>query len=200
MVLAAVVLGSKAARQLSRTGLRDSKSFGSGDKARRRRSELAEQVRNLAHWTAVEIVDVTEVDKRVHRGELNVLEREVATRLIENSPAVDRIVADGKLLFAPLRVNYPLLEAYNDGESRHAAVAAASILAKTKRDSLFDCIANRYAPAFGELRGGGYVNSATRRFLIAYAERFGKLPPEARKSWPYSYLESSLKPRIKDKK
>jgi len=38
------------------------------------------------------------------------------------------------------------------------------------------------------VRGGGYGNAATHRFLRAYAERFGRLPPEARRSWPYPYL------------
>ena len=33
------------------------------------------------------------------------------------------------------------------------------------------------------IRGGGYLNAATRRFLDAYQERHGELPPEARKSW-----------------
>src|SRR5690606_17652754 len=117
-------------------------------------------------------------------GELNVLEREVADRLIRRAPPVDRMVADGQTLFAPLRQRYPHLEAWNEGEDRHAAVAAASVIAKTRRDDLWDRIACRYAPLFGPVTGGGYTNAATRRFLRAYAERFRRLPPEARRSWP----------------
>ena len=44
-------------------------------------------------------------------------------------------------------------------------------------------IAERYEEQFGPVRGGGYLNAATRRFLEAYEARHGRLPPEARRSW-----------------
>ena len=47
-------------------------------------------------------------------------------------------------------------------------------------------------PDFGPLGGGGYANAATRRFLRAYAEKHRRLPPEARRSWPYVYLADIL--------
>ena len=86
-------------------------------------------------------------------------------------------------MFAPLRTQYPRLRAVNDGESAHVSVAAASILAKDARDTAFAAIAARYEDAFGRIRGGGYLNAATRRFLDAYAQTHGGLPPEARHSW-----------------
>lgn len=194
MVLAAVCLDSSAARILSRAGLRDSKSYGAGPKAREQRAELAAQVRRLALHVSVCVCDVSEVDRRVRHGELNVLEREVAVRFIERAPRTDRIVADGKVLFGSLTARYEHLEAHNDGESRHAAVAAASVIAKTRRDQIFERIASRYVPSFGAVIGGGYVNDGTRRFLRAYAERHRCLPPEARRSWPHPYLTDILGP------
>jgi ribonuclease HII len=194
MVLAAVCLDTRGARVLSRAGLRDSKSYGAGARARAIRAELAARVRELAVAVRVCVCDVTEVDRRVEKGELNVLEREVAVRFIESAPPVDRIVADGKVLFAQLAARYPHLEAHNDGESRHAAVAAASVIAKTRRDQIFERIASRYVPDFGEVIGGGYVNDGTRRFLRAYAERHRCLPPEARRSWPHPYVAEILGP------
>jgi ribonuclease HII len=125
-------------------------------------------------------------------GELNVLEREVATRLIDGAPTCDRIVADGQRMFAPLTARYPTLEAHNDGESKHASVAAASVVAKVLRDELFDQIRGRYTTEFGAISGGGYVNDGTRRFLRAYAERYRDLLPEARRSWPHPYLVDLL--------
>jgi ribonuclease HII len=192
MVLAAVVLDTRAAASLSRRGLRDSKTFGAGDKGRAARAELAALVRAKASFWTVEVVDVSEVDRRVSRGELNVLEREVAQRMITRAPAVDRIVADGKRLFAELQNTHAHLEAVDKGESKHASVAAASVLAKHRRDCIFECISSRYRPLFGDIRGGGYGNAATREFLRAYAERWGRLPPEARRSWPYPYLGDIL--------
>ncbi len=188
MVLAAVVLDKKGAQSLSRAGLADSKSYGSGKKAKQTRSVLAEAVRNEAIFVAIEVVPVHVIDKRVRCSELNLLEREVADRLIQASGPVDRIVADGERLFAPLQSKYGHLEAYNQGESKHASVAAASVIAKTRRDELFALLQARYAPHFGDFAGGGYVNKVTQGFLRAYAQKHGCLPPEARHSWPHDYL------------
>lgn len=194
MVLAAVCLDSRAAAALTRAGLRDSKAFGASPKGREQRAALAARIRERARFVALTVVDVCEVDRRVSAGELNVLEREVAEGLIRRAPRVDRIVADGKALFGPLQGRYPNLEAWNEGEDRHAAVAAASVIAKVRRDELWDRIAARYAPLFGAIDGGGYTNAATRRFLRAYAERYGRLPPEARRSWPHHDLHDVLGP------
>lgn len=188
MVMAAVCLDTTGARVLSRAGLRDSKMYGAGEKARQIREELAAKVREYAVHIAVKVVDVAEIDERVQRSELNVLEREVAEEFITGAPEVDAIVADGKTLFGPMLPRYPHMKAWNKAESKHASVAAASVIAKTRRDQIFERINNRYRCDFGELGGGGYANAATRRFLRAYAEKHRRLPPEARRSWPYVYL------------
>jgi ribonuclease HII len=192
MVMAAVGLDTCGARVLTRAGLRDSKVFGASERGRQRRAELAALVREVALHVEVRVVDVAEIDRRVRRKELNVLEREIAEVLIARAPGVDRIIADGKRLFLPLAGRHGNLVAWDKAESRHACVAAASVLAKTRRDELIDRILQRYRPLFGDIRGGGYGNEATRRFLRAYARRFGRLPPEARRSWPYPYLADIL--------
>jgi ribonuclease HII len=192
MVLAAVCLDTKAARALARAGLRDSKAFGATAKAKSMRAELAGLVRELAVHVAEFVVEVAEIDPRVCAGELNALEREAAAKLIGGAPAADRIVADGERLFAPLAAQFAHLEAMNKAESKHAAVAAASVVAKHRRDELFAAIRRRYSAEFGDLHGGGYVNEATRRFLRAYAGKYGDLPPEARRSWPHDYLRDIL--------
>lgn len=192
MVMAAVCLDTYGARTLTRAGLRDSKVYGSSPEGKQQRAELAERVRKVATFVAVKVVDVAEIDRRVRLGELNVLEREVADAFIRRAPAVDRIVADGKVLFAPLTARYPHLAAFNKAESKHAAVAAASVVAKARRDQIFERIHARYQPLFGAFKGGGYVNAGTRAFLRAYAARFRRLPPEARRSWPHPYLQDIL--------
>ena len=77
-------------------------------------------------------------------------------------------------------------------ESLHAAVAAASVLAKTTRDDWYAAFCARFANEFGEIAGGGYVNDATRRFLRAYATKYGALPDDVRLSWPHPYVEDLL--------
>jgi ribonuclease HII len=192
MVMAVVALDTRAAATLSRAGLADSKSFGSDDDARARRAELAVRVRAAASFVAVEEVSVDEIDRRVANNELNVLEREVAVRLLVGAPAAHRIIADGKRMFAPLCARIPRLEAHDEAESRHDAVAAASVVAKVLRDQRWDEIRGRYHAEFGDIGGGGYVNDGTRRFLRAYATRYGALPPEARRSWPHPYVHDII--------
>ena len=193
MVLAAVALDAGAARALTRAGVCDSKQLGAGAAAIARRAELAALVRARAPHVAVAVVEADEIDVRVERGELNLLERERACALIGGAPSCARIIADGATLFAPLRAQYPTLKAYDRGEARHAAVAAASIVAKDERDRRFAAIAARYHAEFGELGGGGYWNAPTRAFLDAYRARHGDLPPEARRTWTRGYFEGAAK-------
>jgi ribonuclease HII len=138
------------------------------------------------------VVDVHTIDERVRVKELNLLEREVATVMIDKAPQVDVIIADGKNLFRPLCERYEHLTAMNKAESHHASVAAASVLAKTRRDEIFARILCRYRDEFGTITGGGYVNAGTRKFLRAYAERYHQLPPEARCSWPHEYVDDLI--------
>jgi ribonuclease HII len=192
MVIAAVALDSRAAGSLTRAGLCDSKTYGAGEDAHAIRSALAVQIRARARFVALIEVEHTEIDVRVLRNELNVLERELAVRLIDQAPPVDRIIADGKHMFAALAQRYGNFESHDRAEERHASVAAASVIAKVMRDERFAQIRARYEAELGPITGGGYANAATRRWLRAYAQRHGKLPDEARRTWPHPYVEDLI--------
>lgn len=185
MVIAVVALDRGAASSLRRRGVMDSKAYGNGAEARTRRAELAAVIAEKAIGVRVRVVVVEVVDEHTFRGELNVLEQKVVQELlVEIGAGTDaRIVCDGARMFAPLRESFPRLRAVDRAESVHVSVAAASVIAKDERDRAFAAIARHYEPEFGPIAGGGYINAATRRFLAAYAERYGGLPPEARKSW-----------------
>lgn len=192
MVIAAVALDSRNAASLTRKGLCDSKTYGAGEEAHAVRSELAVEIRQRARFVALIEVPHSEIDTRVLRHELNVLERELATQLIDQAPSVDRIIADGKRMFAALGQRYPNFESHDRAEEKHASVAAASVIAKVLRDERFAQIRARYETELGPITGGGYANAATRRWLRAYAERYGRLPEEARLTWPHPYVEDIL--------
>lgn len=185
MVLAAVAVDDEAGKALDKAGVRDSKEFGATLAGQKARARLAEIIQKRATWTSFEVCDVGEVDAYVERSALNELERERAARLIRRAPVCQRIIADGRALFAPMVTEFRHLQAVDRAEAEHIAVAAASICAKALRDQLFEAIAERYAPDFGVLRGGGYVNRPTLVFVSEYVRRHGRLPPEARKSWPW---------------
>jgi ribonuclease HII len=192
MVVAAVAIDSKLAAALTRKGLRDSKAYGAGPDAHALRSELAAEIRSRATFVAAIEVEHHEIDERVNRGELNVLERELATRLIDQAPECDKIIADGKRMFSALGLRYPQFTSIDHAEDHHAAVAAASVVAKVIRDDRFNAIRSRYEPELGPIAGGGYANAATRKWLRAYVERYGRLPDEARRSWPHPYLHDLI--------
>ena len=193
MVMAAVALDSRTAAVLTRAGLCDSKTYGAGEDAHAIRCELDKQIRARAKFVTTIEVDSTVIDERVSRGELNVLERELATTMIERAHAelevsIDKIIADGKRMFAPLCARFDKFESHDRAEEKHASVAAASVVAKVIRDDRFNAIKRQYEEQLGPIMGGGYANAATRKWLRAYVELHGKLPAEARLSWPYPYV------------
>ena len=188
MVMAAVAIDSRAASALTRQGLTDSKAYGAGDAAHALRCELAVEIHSRARFVQTIVAEHTEIDERVCRNELNVLERELAVKLIEQAPPVDRIIADGKRMFAPLAQRYAHFESRDHAEQHHASVAAASVIAKVLRDQRFEAIRNHYEAELGPIAGGGYANAATRRWLRAYVVRYGRLPAETRLSWPHPYV------------
>lgn len=195
MVMAAVAIDSRAAAALTRLGLTDSKAYGAGDDAHALRCELAAEVRKRAIFVQTIVVEHTEIDERVARNELNVLERELAVKLIEQSPTVDKIIADGKRMFMPLTLRYAHFESRDHAEEHHASVAAASVIAKVLRDIRFHEIKKQYEVELGPIGGGGYANASTRRWLRAYVELYGRLPAETRLSWPHPYVEDLIEVR-----
>jgi len=185
MVIAVVAVDRGGTRRLNRLGVDDSKAFGSGIVGQAKRAALAAEIRGVVSAYRIRVVHVEEVDHYTYRGQLNALERRVVLELLSAMEATraDRVICDGANMFAPLVTHFPRLRAVDNGEAAHASVAAASILAKDVRDREFSMIAAHYAEEFGELRGGGYSNAATNRFVTAYAERYGEPPPEVRLSW-----------------
>jgi len=186
MVMAAVAITIEQEAELRGLGVQDSKKYGSGKKAKKARLAVrpAVQVRCLH---AMVSFPPEEIDRYVSHGRLDDLEREGALRLLDEIGATpgDRIICDGEPIFGRLSARWPNLVAENKADVRHICVSAASILAKVARDEAMDEICRRYLPDFGEITGGGYVNEGARRFLTAYEERHGQLPPEARKSWTW---------------
>ena len=192
MVMAAVALDSRTAAVLTRKGLRDSKTYGAGDDAHAIRSELAAEIRLRAKFVTTVEIEHDEIDRRVARNELNVLEREVAARMIERAPTCDKIIADGKRMFSALCLRYEQMISIDHAEDHHAAVAAASVVAKALRDDRFNAIRRRYEGELGPIAGGGYANAATRKWLREYVVRYRRLPDEARRSWPYPYVHDLI--------
>lgn len=187
LVMAVVVVLPEQEHLLLEAGVRDSKLFGSGPKAHRDRQALKPLIEEVCLGCHVEEFDSATIDGYCSRGRLDDLEREGALRLLDAVLATteDSIVCDGAPIFERLSATWPNLVAENKADTRHVVVAAASILAKVRREERMAEIFARYREEFGQIAGGGYVNEPTRRFLLAYEERYGQLPVEARRSWTW---------------
>lgn len=175
LVVAGVVLDERMEEELRECGLRDSKRL-----KRPRRDRLAECIRRLTDPTVC-VRSAREVDAA---NNVDCLERSAVEEILATTAWKGRVVADG-LLFEPLEAKYRHFEAVAHGEEHCLSVAAASVIAKACRDELFDRIKRRYESEVGEIKGGGYCNADTERFVRAYHARTRKLPPETRLRWKW---------------
>ena len=152
---AAVVLDEVAEQRLWKAGLTDSKKLS----AKRRASlvPLIEQhclTRGLGQASAHEI-DAVGIRGATERAMLRALQK------LEHSPNV--VLLDGNL---PLRLWSEPQKTLVGGDSRSAAIAAASVLAKEARDALIRRLSNRF-PGYGLERHAGYGTALHREALLA---------------------------------
>lgn len=187
LVLCGVRIENHRIDKLSALGVKDSKTFGSGPRARLLRSQLADKISKIATIT-IRIANAHEVDQWVENKGLNHLEREMALSIINEGPSVSMVIADGERLFSPLKQHCAVLEAIDKADQKSLPVAAASIVAKVKRDALMEQIFAPFQSEFGPVLGGGYPNFATEKFLRAYVKQCGTLPPHVRQSWSWKVL------------
>ena len=187
MVLSGVLVPKSGFSLLAEWGVKDSKVFGSSVRAREKREELA--CRIMASFRYQLIVLSTEtIDIFVRQHSLNQLEQKAAREIIDALPA-DSVILDGENLFKPLKS--PIIHAVNKADDLYLSVAAASILAKWKRDTLFHQLCIPFADSFGEIRGGGYANAKTLAFVEWHLEKKGDLPDFYRRSYKWKALKQS---------
>ena len=152
---AAVVLDQVAEQRLWQAGLTDSKKLS----AKRRGSlvQLIEQhclTSGLGQASAHEI-DAVGIRRATERAMLRALQK------LRHSPNV--VLVDGNL---PLRLWSGPQKTLVGGDSRSAAIAAASVLAKESRDALIRRLSNRF-PGYGLERHAGYGTALHREALLA---------------------------------
>jgi ribonuclease HII len=150
---AAVVLPEPSLRPLERAGLTDSKKLSA-----RRRENLVPLIRQLAvHWSLGQ-ASAAEIDRwgiraATERAMLRALHRLPSPPLL--------LLVDGSL---PLRSWSGTQRTLISGDSRCAAIAAASVLAKVERDALLERLAARF-PGYGLERHRGYGTAQHREAL-----------------------------------
>ncbi len=165
-------------------GVRDSKQLEAA-----RRDTLAAAIEaDATVRTGVVEVPVDRIDRAA--GDLNRLTASAAARAIDDllGPGADpRIVVDAcdpdvaryaRYVAAELDRDLEIL-ARHGADENHETVAAASIIAKERREAHVRALEDR----FGEVGSGYPSDPTTRAYLAEYVEAHGRLPPCARSSW-----------------
>ena len=152
---AAVMLEGSAAEELLKAGLTDSKKLSA-----KRRAALVPVIQSLSVASGLGQASAREIDAcgirvATERAMLRALQR------LPQRPGL--VLVDGNL---PLRLWQGQQRTVIAGDSRSAAIAAASVLAKEARDALIRRLSARF-PGYGLERHAGYGTAQHRQSLMA---------------------------------
>ena len=185
LVIAGVLVDKSEEEILRSWGVADSKQFGSQKKGKAQRNLLAQKITDFFQYEIL-VCSSQKVDFFVNNHSLNILEQQAALKIVGRLSA-NRVILDGETLFSPILNAY--IQGVNKADQSYLSVAAASILAKNRRDSLFEELCKDYHKEFGEIKGGGYANTQTLEFVKWHQAVKGSLPPFYRRSYRWKYLE-----------
>lgn len=188
MILAGCLIDKKHEKYLKSIGVKDSK-----DVTPKRREFLEEKIKEIAEAFEIELISADEIDQKNSEGlKLNELEAEHFAAIINKineSQGKIKVVIDcpspniakwSDYLKIKIK-NLTNLEIFceHKADRNHVAVAAASILAKCKREEEMTKIKKE----FGEEIGSGYTSDpSTIRYLNKFALKY-KDEGIFRKSW-----------------
>ncbi|MFB6204328.1 MAG: ribonuclease HII, partial [Candidatus Nanohaloarchaea archaeon] len=170
--------------ELEDLGVKDSKKLSDS-----RREKLAGQLREFGE-TFLKEVEAPEIDDLREVMSLNEIEINAFVTVIEDSDAdrifVDLPEPDGDRFIKKLKAQLPdrfrerSFTAEHGADDEYPVVSAASIIAKSARESHVDELKKKYGYDF---RSGYPHDEPTIEFLEKYLEEHGDLPPETRRSW-----------------
>jgi len=193
MVIAGVLTDEGTAKELAGLGVKDSKKL-----TPRRREELSKAISERCQVHLV-LLAPCEIDKRREKESLNLIEARVYSAIIAELLArlpsegardcvayVDAVdVNEGRYgdtirAYLPERFKGVRIVSKHKADDIYPVVSAASIMAKTRRDSEVD----RIAQELGSEIGSGYpADPVTDKFLRDWLRTHKELPPCVRRSW-----------------
>lgn len=183
MVLCGVLLKEQTLDELKTAGIKDSKLLSP-----QRREKLSKLISEKA--LKVEIIEITpaEIDefRLIKKINLNELEAMKFAQILDNLGSkiayIDSTDPNPMMFEERIRRHMrtsPKLVVENFADRKYVAVAAASIIAKVRRDQRIAELRKRY----GDLGSGYTSDPRTIAFLERWMREHGKLPEFARRSW-----------------
>ena len=182
LVIAGIVIEPSQDDALIEWGVRDSKQL-----TPRRRETLEQKIQQLAGQVEILEISAKEIDtQREQRRSLNILEAQwmaqVLNRLDWDIAYVDASDVNaeryGRQISAQLKTKNKVVSEHK-ADSTYPVVAAASVLAKVRRDMRIRELHRNY----GDF-GSGYPNdSKTRKFLRDWIRTHNTFPDIVRKTW-----------------
>lgn len=165
-------------------GVRDSKSL-----SRKAREDLSQKILGLKVSVHEVVLEASEVDRYLKRRSglsINMLEASAAAEIIRtlrpdvvyiDSPDVKPARYAERIL---TMLDYsPRIVCEHKADSRYEVVAAASILAKVRRDAIL----TKLSEVYGSIGSGYSSDKKTLDFLIRCLRDKGDVPPCVRKGW-----------------
>jgi ribonuclease HII len=185
LVICGYLIDQKNLNKLKKTGVCDSKLL-----SHRQRTKLDPKLRKLSDKIILKTITPQQIDKLRTITNLNKIEiaamQEIIEQLHPDKVIVDSIEANTAKFTAKLRANLnqkPEIIAENFADRNHLEVAAASVIAKLRRDyEVSKLIKHGFT-------GTGYPSdSTTISFLKKWLQKNGKFPEFVRKSWATAKL------------
>ncbi len=156
-----------------------------------RRVRLAEKIKIMAIDYEVVVIPAKDIDDMRKVMTLNEIEVNAFSRVIKKLKPdicyVDAADVNEERFKSDILSNLsfkPEIISKHKADDIYPIVGAASILAKTRRDEEVAKIAEKLEIRLKLPLGSGYpADPLTQNFLKAWYEKYGKLPPNIRKSW-----------------
>ena len=172
VVAGAVLFPFGTCAKLREMGVKDSKQLSA-----KKRSELEQQIKNLATNWAIASASVAEIEQlNIRQASLLAMRRAV----LKLEKIANLCLVDGREIIPNLSINQQSLIR---GDQRSPIIAAASIIAKVWRDNLIINLANNY-PEYDLAANKGY---GTKKHRLAL-EKYGILPEHRRSFRPCKEL------------
>lgn len=181
LIVAGVVIPDEKVQILERMGVKDSKRLTPG-----RRKLLSRKLKNMFEYETVEITARDIDNLRAKDVNLNEIEKIAMLKIIDKLDA-DCIIIDS-VDVKPKRLEEEIKSVTSDtriiaehkADDKYIQVAAASIIAKYKRDSIIEQLKKEYKK-IGEIGSGYPSDPKTKKFLENFT--YDEMPDIVRRSW-----------------